>query len=268
MQTSVYLKYKRQRNYCAACVRAGWCHQIIKCRIFRSYSWKIYRITTVLLVNSNSKSRFIFHTSITSICDIFYKIISKDFSPLRAACIVLGIRNRSRLTACLFQPVCSSPKFPNGFRREKAGTFGISYLLFPCEKATIVPELASSWRSAAAIVNSGTRRSSAAARSKFSSFSRSSLSSPGSSKTQWSMRPNGMRGWSRSIVLNCISYIVSYIAFSHRGLYPTLFDTFQVLLGDPIRIYWSENIKMLYITNTLSDTYTKILGSWMRYSSP
>lgn len=53
-----------------------------------------------------------------------------------------------------------------------------SYLLFPCEKATIVPELASSCRRAAAIVNSGTRRSSVAARSKLASFSRSSLSSP------------------------------------------------------------------------------------------
>lgn len=52
------------------------------------------------------------------------------------------------------------------------------YLLFPCEKATIVPELASSCRRAAAIVNSGTRRSSVAARSKLASFSRSSLSSP------------------------------------------------------------------------------------------
>lgn len=58
------------------------------------------------------------------------------------------------------------------------GLFGISYLLLPCENATIVPELPFSWRRAAAIVNSGTRRSSAAARSKLASFSRSSLSSP------------------------------------------------------------------------------------------
>ena len=61
-----------------------------------------------------------------------------------------------------------------GFEMELHAT----HLLFPCEKATIVPELASSCLRAAAIVNSGTRRSSVAARSKLASFSRSSLSSP------------------------------------------------------------------------------------------
>lgn len=91
----------------------------------------------------------------------------------------------------------SSGRWARNFRvrdrrvRRKFSVF--SYLLFPCEKATIVPELASSWRSAAAIVNSGTRRSSAAARSKLASFSRSSLSSPESSKTPWSVRQDGMR---------------------------------------------------------------------------
>lgn len=114
----------------------------------------------------------------------------------------------------------SRTAFGGGGRKLSA----FRYLLFPCEKATIVPELASSWRSAAAIVNSGTRRSSAAARSKFSSFSRSSLSSPGSSKTRWSMRQNGMRGWSRSVVLNCISYIMLFPAGVHIQ-YIQLFST-------------------------------------------
>lgn len=63
------------------------------------------------------------------------------------------------------------------------------YLLFPCEKATIVPELASSCRRAAAIVNSGTCRSSVAARSKLASFSRSSLSSPEVVKVNHSCHP-------------------------------------------------------------------------------
>lgn len=71
----------------------------------------------------------------------------------------------------------ASSTIPKAACERKINLHG-SYLLFPCEKATIVPELASSCRRAAAIVNSGTRRSNVAARSKLAWFSRSSLSSP------------------------------------------------------------------------------------------
>lgn len=53
-----------------------------------------------------------------------------------------------------------------------------SYLLYPCEKERMVPELAGSWRSAASTVNSGERRSSSAARSNAAPSTCSDRESP------------------------------------------------------------------------------------------
>lgn len=123
--------------------------------------------------------------------------------------IILSVWSRSQLVVCFGYRAEIPSDFAKFSGERWKRTFRyFSYLLFPCAKATIVPELVSSWRSVAAIVNSGTRRSSAAARSKFSSFSRSSLSSPGSSKTQWSVRQDGMRGWLRSASFNFIFFTV------------------------------------------------------------
>lgn len=92
----------------------------------------------------------------------------KDNRDLKPCSVYARLRTPPTVVGC----------FESRVEREENEITCDPYLLFPCEKATIVPELASSCRRAAAIVNSGTRRSSVTARSKLASSSRSSLVSP------------------------------------------------------------------------------------------